>query len=221
MVSPIQPKRKTRVRRELRLKVVESSKRALVHSRKFKAFIKNNRGVLSQSFKIIRTHYDKLLLGKEASEGNIKIQKASTGEYKGRQHLMILKVTAAKKEFFLKISLAGRASKIIEGIKTVEYFLKKKGHKIGGFNVRVVMPHLIYEAPDKSTLQRVYFVTDFYNKDDVVQLEDMKKSQLRDNIFKVFLGIKNKLESFVQDMHLNNAFYQQSTNTILLFDLYA
>ncbi|MFH1545545.1 MAG: hypothetical protein ABIE23_05695 [archaeon] len=197
---------------ELGLSGIKRGKLFLLYAPAFKGFISENKGILSRFSNLFREKEKEIRKGEPAKEGDIRIQREATGEYKGIGSLP-LKVTVGRKEFFVKITVARKAEEIAEKFRAVERFLKKKAYKTEGFNVRLIKPYLLLEKNSS----RAYVVTDFYHEKEVIQVLGMsgKKGE------RIKKAVKNMYHKAGRkfDIDTHNAFYHEKTNTILLYDL--
>lgn len=203
-----------RLPRAKHIKIVSKKFRTLAYSRRFKLFIKKNKGPLVKAFRLIEEKFGGLARGAviESSEG-IRIEKAATGSYKGVHNLLTAKVTFAGKQFFVKNCRSFAANENLSWAIKADEYLKKQDYKIGGFNVRVLMPHLVYLGREKA-----YVVSDFFSESEVAQVCDYRGKKHRE-----LKSVLNHLRKTVAKQELDlidlNAFYQPATRTILLFDL--
>ncbi|MBU1120538.1 hypothetical protein KJ660_01555 [Candidatus Micrarchaeota archaeon] len=199
---------------ELGLSGIKRGKLFLLYTTIFKEFIREHKGILSRFSKLFREKEKEIRRGEPVKEGNIRIQREATGDYKGIAiHSLPLKVTVGRKEFFVKITVARKAEEIAEKFRAVERFLKKKAYKTEGFNVRLIKPYLLLEKNSS----RAYVVTDFYHEKEVIQVLGMsgKKGE------RIKKAVKNMYHKAGRkfDIDTHNAFYHEKTNTILLYDL--
>lgn len=168
--------------------------------------------LFSRAKDLISTHYSDLKAGKEITdvETGLHIKVESTGSDKGRIKDFVVKVIHGKKEYFATLVKKEPAVQFAEthlsNISKFEAFLKKKRYKLDGFNVGLIKPNLLHETPNE-----YFFLTDFFNKEEVVQVCDLQNE----------VGEKARalLGNYFGKKSGRNAFYVPKTNTILLFDL--
>ena len=194
---------------------VKEGKQFLAYSPEFKQFVKENKGVLSDVYKLLSKEQNFEALGKgEKFRGKgFVVQKAATGGYKGCLNIVTAKVETGGKEFFVKVCIMPQAKKVLEAFEIVDEYLKSKGNKLGKFNAKVLKPHLLYQ-----NAKYIFLVTDFYKSNEVKQVLGMNGRK----------GIKIEVElsklqkilgKWVGDISQYNTFYEPKTNTIWFFDL--
>jgi len=198
----------------------------LVYSPEFKRFVGENKPVLSQAYKLILGNFERLERGEEIvdKKTGIRIVREATGSYKGQMAYFNLKVTVGDKEFFVKsFTRVFEDMESLGGYRKVNAFLKQKNYRFGGYNVRVIKPHLIISKSRpffEGRTVRGFLVTDFYRQGEVIQVIDLAIREfasissvireLGDEMFRA-VGVYNVVPI--------NAFFEPKTNTILLFDI--
>ncbi len=209
-----------------------------LHTRKFAAyspefagFFRGNRRALMKAVNIIRNNIPALENGERIVDrkARISIQKAATGLYKGRSWLN-LKVKAGGKELFVKWHM-GDLESMAKTLHSVENYLAEKNHKIMGFNMKIIRPHLLYTGSKKRVL-----VTDFYNRGEVrsnvvrlgkhfILLPFPNARKIEAAVSGLVSEMKSRgINIYVEEEKWKipfsvNAFYQPRTRTILLYDI--
>ncbi len=197
------------------MSIKRSRGRVLGVSPQFKKFSKKQRGFVLEAKRLIEKNFEVLKEpGKKINSNGIRIERAHTGSHEGINNYLTLKVSVAKKEFFVKIAKTISIERNIKGIEIVNKYLKKKEGKINGFKVKAIMPHLVYS---KNIEQKSFFVTDFFNHNEVVMVRDLKNPEN----FKITRVLEKigKENALIYDIGPHNAFYNPKTKTILLFDI--
>lgn len=186
-------------------------------------FVIRNKRVLLSTYKLIVENLEILSQGQIIADkkAGIEIEKAATGSYKGAIHYTTLRVKANGREFFVKVSLWREGESLLAAVHKVDRYLKQVGHKIDGFHIKVIKPHIIYDDPN---VKRTFLATNFYNPGEVVQVWDLKGADYA----KVNAPLEKLRKALMDDapegqkikgIGSRNAFYHAKTNTILLFDL--
>jgi len=231
-------RRKKLATKETELKERIGKASILVYSPEFKKFVRNNRSVLTNTYRLVWENFERLQRGKEIvdKKTGIRIVREATGSFKGTRAIFTLKVTVGNKEFFVKaFTRVSEAMGILAGYRKANAFLKQKNYRFGGYNVRVIKPHLIISKSRpffEGKPVRAFLVTDFYRQGEVIQVRDLKKREfdsissvlykLKSEIFREAVGVADVLfrEAVgVADVFPENAFFEPKTNTILLFDI--
>ncbi|MCX6801429.1 MAG: hypothetical protein NTZ73_04545 [Candidatus Diapherotrites archaeon] len=195
-------------------------KNLFAYSPEMKDFVRKNKGILIPTYRLIEKNKKRLEKGEIISDRKrgIKIQHGATGTDLGSMHEMLLKVTAGNKEFFVKTYPPGMdVERTANAYLQMEGVLESINHRIGKINIRTIKPNVIYGRGGGS----MYFVTDFFNKGEVVQLRDSKIRFVP--AFMAMLKLKKAVESaklpVYCDIGTHNMFYIPETKTILLYDL--
>jgi len=203
----------------------------LVYSPEFKKFVGENKPVLSQAYKLILGNFERLQRREEIvdKKTGIRIVREATGSYTGSVVILTLKVTVGNKEFFVKaFATVPEVMRSLAGYRKANAFLKQENYRFGGYNVRVIKPHLIisksrpfFEGRDREHREPVrgFLVTDFYRQGEVVQVIDLANRK-RDSISSVIRKLSGEMKAVrVAGVFPENAFFEPKTNTILLFDI--
>lgn len=203
-------------KRGARLSGKPGGKRFLAYSPEFKKFVREHREILVPTLGFFRENLAKLEAMPQGQEivdekTGVRIKKELTGSYKGMRKDSTFKVVVGEKEFFVKIRQGISATEIMGRTQKLDSFLREKGYKINGFNVKVIKPHLMYKEPNGTSL----LVTEFYNEKRVKMVYDLK-GRLRKKIDTVLENITGHSEG---DFVPVNSFYEIKTNTIWLFDI--
>ncbi|MFA5764381.1 MAG: hypothetical protein WC915_06245 [archaeon] len=146
----------------------------------------------------------------------IVLTKKINGSYSGNKNMLTLKVGIGNSEFFVKIAPIEHTKHQEQVFHQVLEYLDSVNHKVDGFNVGVIKPHVFLESKDH---KRVITVTDFYHPDEVVLGVDLSiKEQEK---LKPTVSYLSKKLAFrgVSDVGLHNLFFDKRNNSILLFDL--
>ncbi|MBU0636509.1 hypothetical protein KKE06_05785 [Candidatus Micrarchaeota archaeon] len=191
----------------------ESSYRFLAASPTFKAFVREHPDIFSATHKMIQGNRSALRAGKEIidNEQNIRIQRAATGSYPGRNRFGTLRVRVSGKEFFVKLSKTERVAVVFETYRRMDAHLKQRKYRIGQFNVRVLAPKLLY-----ANGLEYYLVSDFYSPESVVQVRDTSRA-MQKRAERVFRELYRS-DLGLCDIGSGNSFYHKKSNTLLLFD---
>ncbi len=196
---------------DLKIAVGQTTKLAI--SSEFDQFLQKNKNLIRPIYKLIRGNRARLAAGKPIidKKRGIDIRRAATGGYKGR--CLTLKVNVGEIDFFVKESSFSLVD-YARIMAIVDNCLKIKNYKIGRFNIHIIKPHLLYERRAHS-----YLVTDFYNKNEVKQVSDMREKDRCEILAAIDVPNRELWKYGVEGVIDFNAFYQQKTNTILLFDI--
>jgi len=223
-----------------RFRVVSNKKRFLVLSNKF---LETNSAAIRPVYSLFKTHLSalrKLRRGQSIPVGEYNIAKEWVGNYSGRNNKALFRVSSERGQFFVKFGVGGHsARKYFQGYSIAKRYLESIGNKVCGFNVGVIEPHVVYE-PHKSKLwdhstrkgtgvksvSRESFdilVTDFVPPDCVL-LCDLEQ-QMPEPIWnespqnRAVVGLNNELtKRGLTDIDTHNIFFNQKTNSLLLFD---
>jgi hypothetical protein len=150
------------------------------------------------------------------TKDGVKITKEHTGSYKGNNNILTLKIDYKNKEFFVRIEPENAVSNQQHVFETVNEYLKQLNHKVNGFNIQLIKPHIFIRTADK---QKVITVTDFYKPNEVTLGIDLPKQE-QTHLNTALNPIARKLAfRGITDLALHNVFYNRQTKTILLFDL--
>lgn len=196
------------------LKIAKTKRRFLAYSPEFKDFIKQHKKILMPALKLIRENLGKMGGGQIIKEQGIQIQRFT-------EKTLVVKVNVVEKEFFVKklkptVDIPELAKNILKGTRIVENYLRKRKYKLGSFNAYVIKPHLLYERfPAEGRYG--YLVTDFYNEGEIKNAWGLSGAKGTE-IYKVLSKLEEDLPTLL-DLKTHNAFYEQRTNTILLFDI--
>lgn len=165
----------------------------------------------------------------------VTIEKNQTGRYAGGNTYLGLKVDFNGKSVFVKIGNTD-SDRCFLATKKAQSFLNRIGNKIGGFNVQVISPNLIYAdekavrpfKPNELQSEHSFIVSDFFPSKNGYLLIDFQKKIGPKNwgkfdkspIGKALTQLNLGLEGVgVVDAGLHNAFFNPKTKTIYLFDL--
>jgi len=197
-------------------------KRVLFYSAQAKEFARQNRGALLEARILLRENIMRIRNGETVSnkKGNISIAKAATGSEKGKRNFLTAKVSINEKALFLKVVDHQAANEIMDASMKAEKILRESGYKIDGINVRQIKPHIIYEDWMK---KMTFVVTEFFEKNDVIQVHDMKGTIIKRKIKKVLERLWRKTDRNLEeplDISEKNSFYDAKTRTILLYDFF-
>ncbi len=211
----------------LKVKVFKPEKNmVLAYSPGMKRFVKRNEGLLTSVHQLIQENFRKIQKGKRVinDRKKIAIQRKLTGSYKGgsydvkRVDKTSFNVQTEKNMFFVKIvRKRPEVIKTITGMKLVDKWLKKKKNKVGKFKVEIIKPLLFFEKENRS-----YQVSKFYKPEEVKQIRDIegKKASELIETMKFIEKELGKTGQQIREINPKNAFYNNRTNTILLYDIY-
>ncbi len=193
----------------------------LARSPELRQFMKEQRGAFSRASKIIRQHFEELRLGGSEfvdKEKKLSIKKASTGSFKGTHNDVTLKVKVENRAFFVKIFDYKDYLDVLRGFRTAESYLRRRKYKVAGLSVKVIKPLLLYEDRLR---KKIYLTTDFFEEGKVIQVKDMRKDENKARVIKALDELTREIEHKRNIIEIQplNAFYNQETNTVLLFDL--
>ena len=171
------------------------------------------------TYRLLRDNLERLRSGEtvvDAKHG-ISMVRAATGSYKGAMNTITVKAVMGGKEFFIKMGIKTEGIRLIGAAHLADKYLKRIGHKVAGFKVEVIKPHIVYDNPRND---RTYYATDFYNQGEVIQAIDAEgplKERLDIAIKRLKEGMEEPLG--LRGIASKNAFYHPKTGTIMLFDL--
>ena len=185
---------------------------------KFATYFMRNKKVLRAVYRVISNdvELEKLRLGVPFEGHDFRISNETTGSFKGIWHIAALKVSFARKNFFVKIMWGRKAEDALKGMRIVEDFLKRKKHSINNFNVHVIPAIMLY---DEAVSFKSYLVSRFYKEGEVRQVCDLSGKLRRDIDDTLNIVNFSRERLGIDDIDSHNAFYFPKDNSIGLFDI--
>ncbi len=139
-------------------------------------------------------------------------------DYVGQSNKGILRVSLQGKNCFVKIDSLYSANEIAKGYRGVNEVLARVGNKVDGFTVRTPQLLLLRDSPNK---EFTVCATEFFRKGDVELVTDLTGPE-KTNVVRAIEKIKPLVygaHSNIDEISAQKAFFQKSTNSIILFDI--